>query len=93
MFDAVKQPPPDHDQRWLAKTYPDAKLFLDIKHSTSRARETKWLGTYRYALVHMGGIDHDDLMARFANVCEHLNFDGKASPEAVSRWQILRRSF
>ena len=91
--DAVKQPPPDHDQRWLAKTYPDAKLFLDIKHSTSRARETKWLGTYRYALVHMGGIDHDDLMARFANVCEHLNFDGKASPEAVSRWQILRRSF
>ncbi|MEO7256067.1 MAG: ATP-grasp domain-containing protein [Casimicrobium sp.] len=91
--DAVKQPPPDHDQRWLTNTYPDAKLFLDIKHSTSRARETKWLGTYRYALVHMGGADHDDLMARFANVCEHLNFDGKASPEAVSRWQILRRSF
>ena len=90
---AIKQPPPEHEQSWLTKTFPDAKLFLDIKHSTSRARETKWLGTYRYALVHMGGADHDDLMARFANVCEHLNFDGTASPEAVSRWQILRRSF
>ena len=91
--DAIKQPPPEHEQRWLTKTYTDAKLFLDIKHSTSRARETKWLGTYRYALVHMGGTDHDDLMTRFANVCEHLDFDGKSLPEAVSRWQILRRSF
>ncbi len=91
--EAIKQPPPEHEQIWLTKTFPDARLFLDIKHSTSRARETKWLGTYRYALVHMGGADHDDLMARFANVCEHLNFDGKASPEAVSRWQILRKSF
>ncbi len=91
--DAIKQPPPEYQQRWLTKTYTDAKLFLDIKHSTSRARETKWLGSYRYALVHMGGIDHAELMARFANVCEHLDFDGKASPETESRWQILRRSF
>jgi D-alanine-D-alanine ligase-like ATP-grasp enzyme len=91
--DAIKQAPPEHQQSWLAKTYPDARLFLDIKHSTSRARETKWLGTYRYALVHMGGSDHDDLMARFANVCEHLDFDDRTTPEAVSRWQILRRSF
>ena len=91
--DAVKQAPPEAEQDWLTRTYPDARLFLDIKHSTSRARETKWLGTYRYALVHMGGIDHDDLIARFANVCKHLDFDGTTSPEAVSRWQILRRSF
>ena len=91
--EAVKQPPPEHQQSWLTKAYPDARLFLDIKHSTSRARETKWLGTYRYALVHMGGADHDDLMLRFGNVCEHLDFDGITSPEVVSRWQILRRSF
>ena len=91
--DAIKQPPPEHEQRWLTKTYSDARLFLDIKHSTSRARETKWLGTYRYALVHMGGVDHNDLITRFANVCKHLDFDGNTSPEVVSRWQILRRSF
>ena len=91
--DAVKQAPPEHQQTWLSKAYPDSRLFLDIKHSTSRARETKWIGAYRYALVHMGGTDHEDLMARFTNVCEHLDFDGKASTEAVSRWQILRRSF
>ncbi len=91
--DAIKQPPPAHQQAWLTNTYPDARLFLDIKHSTSRARETKWLGTYRYALVHMGGSDHHDLMARFANVCEHLDFNDHTTPEAASRWQILRRSF
>ena len=91
--DAVKQAPPEHQQTWLSKAYPDSRLFLDIKHSTSRARETKWIGAYRYALVHMGGTDHEDLMTRFTNVCEHLDFDGKASTEAVSRWQILRRSF
>ena len=91
--DAVKHAPPADEQAWLTRTYPDARLFLDLKHSTSRARETKWLGNYRYALVHMGGADHDDMMARFGNVCEHLDFDGKALPEAPSRWQILRRSF
>lgn len=91
--DAVKQAPGTGQQAWLTETYPDARLFLDLKHGTSRARETKWLGNYRYALVHMGGTDHDDMMARFANVCEHLDFDGKGLQEAPSRWQILRRSF
>ena len=91
--DAVKHAPPADEQAWLTRTYPDARLFLDLKHATSRARETKWLGNYRYALIHMGGTDHDNMMARFGNVCEHLDFDGKALPEAPSRWQILRRSF
>lgn len=91
--DAVKHAPPDVQQHWLSTTYPDARLFLDIKHGTSRARETKWLGNYRYALVHMGGHNHDDLVARFDNVCEHLDFDGTEIVETPSRWQILRRSF
>ena len=91
--DAVKHAPPADQRDWLTRTYPDARLFLDLKHATSRARETKWLGNYRYALIHMGGTDHDDMMARFGNVCEHLDFDGNALPEAPSRWQILRRSF
>ena len=90
---AVKHAPPVEQQSWLTKIYPDARLLLDLKHATSRARETKWLGNYRYALIHMGGVDHDDMMVRFGNVCEHLDFDGKALPEAPSRWQILRRSF
>jgi len=90
---AVMYAPPAPQQQWLSKTYADARLFLDLKHGTSRARETKWLGNYRYALVHMGGRDHDDLMARFADVCEHLDFAGAAIAKAPSRWQILRRSF
>ena len=91
--DAIKHAPSADEQGWLTRTYPDARLFLDLKHATSRARETKWLGNYRYALVHMGGSDHDDMMTRFGNVCGHLDFDGKALPEVPTRWQILRRSF
>ena len=91
--DAIKHAPSVDEQSWLTRTYPDARLFLDLKHATSRARETKWLGSYRYALVHMGGGDHDDMMTRFGNVCEHLDFDGRALPEVPTRWQILRRSF
>ena len=91
--DAIKHAPSADEQAWLTRTYPDARLFLDLKHATSRARETKWLGNYRYALVHMGGGDHGDMMTRFANVCGHLDFDGKALPEVPTRWQILRRSF
>jgi len=91
--DAVKQAPPAEQQGWLTATYPDARLFLDLKHSTSRERETKWLGNYRYALVHMGGTDHDDMMARFDNVCEHLDFDVGPAGAKPSLWQRLQRSF
>jgi len=91
--DAVKFAPPDSQQRWLTQTYPDARLFLDLKHATSRARETKWLGNYRYALVHMGGRDAADLLARFADVCKHLDFTGQSAPITESKWQVLRRSF
>lgn len=94
--DAVKQAPPAAQQGWLTANYPDAKLFLDLKHSTSRARETKWLGNYRYALIHLGGRDHDDMMARFENVCQHLSFDAdesSATKPGLSLWQKLRRSF
>ncbi|WP_156862411.1 ATP-grasp domain-containing protein [Casimicrobium huifangae] len=91
--DAVKQAPPAEQQSWLTATYPDARLFLDLKHSTSRERETKWLGNYRYALVHMGGTDHDDMMARFDNVCEHLDFDVGPAGAKPSLWQRLQRSF
>ena len=30
---------PVEQQGWLAATYPDARLFLDLKHSTSRERD------------------------------------------------------
>ncbi|MBL8309860.1 MAG: ATP-grasp domain-containing protein [Burkholderiales bacterium] len=91
--DAVKQAPPLAQRQWLATAYPDARLFLDLKHSTSRARETKWLGNYRYALVHLGGRDHDDLLARFDDVCQHLHFDAEVGAAKSSPWQRFRRSF
>ena len=46
-----------------------------IKEGNSRWREMKWLGSYRYAVLNMGGHDHQDLHARFDDVCRHVGFE------------------
>ena len=50
----------------------------------------KWLGSYRYAVLNMGGRDHNDLLARHDDVCKHLAFEnepgiGVGAYEAVAR--------
>jgi hypothetical protein len=38
----------------------------------------KWLGSYRYAIVNLGGADRDDLARRFADICRQLTFEEPA---------------
>ena len=45
--------------------YPEAHLMLYLKRGASLAREMKWLGSYRYAVVNMGARSQSDLYARF----------------------------
>ena len=73
--EAVKIVPSGEHRAWLAARYPDASLLTFIKHGASRAREVKWLGSYRYAIVNLGGDSRADLELRFADVCRHLSFD------------------
>jgi biotin carboxylase len=77
--DAVKREPSAVEAAWLAHRYPDAILQTWIKHGNSRRREVKWLGSYRYALLNLGGRDRDDLFRRFEDVCRHVRFDADES--------------
>lgn len=45
--------------------FPEAHLMLYLKRGASLAREMKWLGSYRYAVVNMGARTQADLHARF----------------------------
>ncbi|MGF1548796.1 MAG: acetyl-CoA carboxylase biotin carboxylase subunit family protein [Thiotrichales bacterium] len=65
-FDAALVPPmPDAAaRRRLAREFPDALLFHFPKTAGQIARDFKWLGSYRYGILHLGGLDALDLHAR-----------------------------
>ena len=52
----------------LSRQFPDARLMLYLKHGTALAREMKWLGSYRYAVLNMGAATAEDLYRRYADV-------------------------
>jgi biotin carboxylase len=51
-------------QRALARQFPDAMLFRFAKTPAQIARDFKWLGNYRYGILHLGGRDARDLRER-----------------------------
>lgn len=63
----------------FAAAQPDAKLMLYLKRGAALAREMKWLGSYRYAVLNMGGMSTSDLVSRYRSACRQLAFD----PDAV----------
>lgn len=75
---AVKVAPERAGIEWLKAKHPDAHLQTYIKHGQSRWREMRWLGSYRYAIVNLGGADRDDLMRRHDEVCRHVSFERRA---------------
>lgn len=58
----------------LQTCYPDHLLFQYPKARQSLARDFKWLGNYRYGILHMGGQDEADLRARCANSSDILGW-------------------
>lgn len=51
-------------RRALEQAYPGALLFQYPKSAGSIARDHKWLGSYRYGIVHLGGEDEAALRRR-----------------------------
>jgi hypothetical protein len=51
------------------KTFPDGLLFQFPKLAGQIERDFKWLGSYRYGIMHLGGDDPGDLRRR----CEHAS--------------------
>ena len=66
VFDASDAAPmPGRErQRRFAREYPDGLLLRFPKPRGSMERDFKWLGSYRYGIVHLGGGDRADLRAR-----------------------------
>lgn len=54
--------------------FPDALLFRFPKPRGSMTRDFKWLGSYRYGIVHLGGSDAADLARRCAEASELLGW-------------------
>ena len=66
--------PSREDRHWLAREMPQARLELYPKKGASLRRELKWLGSHRWAVLNMPGIDEADLNRRYRRVCERLRW-------------------
>lgn len=51
-------------QRAFHEAWPDALLLTFPKSRGSTARDYKWLGSHRYGILHLGGVDEADLRRR-----------------------------
>jgi hypothetical protein len=71
---SCNQPPTAAQRAWLAQTYPDARLMWYGKTGRGLRREYKWLGSHRYAILNLAGIDAADLQRRLAHVCGYLGW-------------------
>jgi|CXWL01.1.fsa_nt_gi hypothetical protein len=56
--------PTPRQQARVAREFPDALLFCYPKAGHALARDFKWLGSYRYGIVHLGGRDEQHLRER-----------------------------
>jgi Carbamoyl-phosphate synthase L chain, ATP binding domain len=61
---AVITMPTDNARDVLQTAFPDSLLFEFPKDRGSIDRDFKWLGSYRYGIMHLGGADEHDLRER-----------------------------
>ncbi len=75
-FDPAARPPMPtaSRRRALAHQFPDAMLFCFAKTAGQIDRDFKWLGSYRYGILHLGGRDAHDLQARCAAASQLLGW-------------------
>ncbi len=68
------RPPTAGAEQWLAEHYPHAELTQYHKRGVGLAREYKWLGSHRYALLNLSSQDQASLHADFERICERLGW-------------------
>lgn len=54
--------------------HPDGLVLPFPKSAGSIARDFKWLGSYRYGIVHLAGGTPDDMLARYREACAMLGW-------------------
>jgi hypothetical protein len=92
VFDDTQKFAPSTEQlQQLRARFPDSLFTPDFKYGASREREQRWLGSHRYALLNLGGRNHDDLLANYQDANSVLDFD--SPPKGRARWwNALRKS-
>jgi hypothetical protein len=78
--------PGRHQVERVHERHPDAHLMLYVKHGADLAREMKWLGSHRYAVLNLRGRDQADLYARYRDIRDSLGFAPHAGPEPAPLW-------
>lgn len=75
-FDGTSCPrlPTREDRAWLAREYPEARLEVYPKRGGALARDMKWLGSHRWALLNLPGRDAADLRRRYERICDRLGW-------------------
>jgi biotin carboxylase len=73
----------------MHRRHPDARLMLYLKRGAGLAREMKWLGSHRYAVLNLGGYDTDDLQRRYETIRGELALDAGVAPSSVG---VMRES-
>lgn len=68
----------------LARAFPDALLFHFAKSPGQIHRDFKWLGSYRYGILHLGGRDATDLRARCLHASELLGWSADCAGQAAT---------
>ncbi len=84
-FDPTAHPPMPsaRRERQLRQRFDDALLFCFPKSAGQIARDFKWLGSYRYGILHLGGRDAADLCARCATASALLGWPAPYAPDEM----------
>jgi hypothetical protein len=70
---ALKREPGPAELARARRRFPDAAIMLYLKRGAALAREMKWLGSYRYAVINMGGASEEDLERRYVEIRRELH--------------------
>ena len=89
-FDPAARPPMPSaaQQAELSRQFPEAMLFCFPKTAGQIARDFKWLASYRYGILHLGGRDATDLAARCAAASELLGWPAPCSQHGADTPEI-----
>lgn len=71
---SLKRPPSPEDLAWLEREYPQARLMIYAKRGPGLAREYKWLGSHRYAVLNLCARDDAELFAAHDRISGRLGW-------------------
>jgi ATP-grasp domain len=83
--EGMRYVPDEREIDGLRKRFPEASLHVFRKTGGSLRRELKWLGSYRYCIINLGGHTLEDLFARFIRVRDAIAFHPRGYRERLAR--------